>query len=71
MKGNTYCRGYDAKIKDPARKLGVKAVCYTGTAIIAVFAVPAVILFGIICAIGKIMSFIADKIAGEEADRNK
>ena len=48
----------------PARKLGVKIVCYTGTAIIAVFAIPAVILFGIICAIWKVMNIVADKIAG-------
>ncbi len=55
---------YDGKINSSARKFGVKLVCFLGTAVIAVFAVPAVLLFGIICAIGKIMSFIADKIAG-------
>lgn len=46
------------------RKLGVKILCYIGTAIIAVFAIPAVILFGIICAIWKVMNIVADKIAG-------
>ena len=51
---------YDGKINDPARKFGVKFVCFLGTAVIAAFAVPTVILFGIICAIGKAMSFIVD-----------
>ena len=55
---------YDGKINDPARKFGVKFVCFLGTAVIAAFAVPTVILFGIICAIGKAMSFIVDKISG-------
>lgn len=54
---------HDAKTNAPARRFGVKLVCFFGTAVIAVFAVPAVILFGIICAIGKAMSFIVDKIS--------
>ncbi len=55
---------HDSKTNAPARRIGVKLVCFLGTAVIAVFAVPAVILFGIICVIGKTMSFLADKISG-------